>query len=290
MRLLFAVFLLAAATLWPRDASAQSNDLSECNSCSHAQVKAKAKNYYAKTSTRTETLFLLDYHAPYVWECTVYVESEQWAPNIAVCGGASAQAQGLFLDIVEMLVTLQQADISIDYPTGDIYDIAGCPSCAANWIADNQAEIAWDLRGLEGLGPKGVSLSLTLGVPGIQVSSSYEGQAIVRVELSNDISGGPHEAFCLAQFVGGTLTVDTDTCVDSDGNPIPTKQPTNSAVRYTFTSQLNYTGMMNTLNRLGFNVETIPTGTVTVNPLIVDCVGSNCAPDDDDDEDEESQT
>lgn len=289
MRSLIAVFLFFAALVASHTAHAQSNELTHCNGCSQLQVKTKAKNFYAKTSTRTELLYVLDYHAPFVWKCTVYVEQEQWAPNIANCVSAPANAQSIFIDLVDLLITLQQADVSIDYPTGDIYDIAGCQACAANWIADNQTELAYELSGLNGVGAKGVDLSATLSVPFLSISSNYEAQLIIRVKLSNDTSGGPHEAYCLGQFVGGVLRIDSDTCVDSDGNEIPGTQPTNSAERYVFTNEQNYVGMMNTLNRLGYNVETVPSGTVTVNPIIVDCVGSNCAPEEGD-EDEEDET
>lgn len=287
MKSILGVFLFFAALALSSNAQAQSNELTNCNSCSQQQVKAKAKNFYAKTSTRMEVLYVLDYHAPNVWKCDVYVEVAQWVPNIAVCTGAPSQAQTLFLDIVDTLITLQQADVSIEYPSGSIYDIAGCPACAANWIANNSTDLAYQLSGINGLSAKGISLGATIEVPFLSVTSNAEAQLVIRVELANDTSGGPHEAYCLGHFVAGVLTVESDTCVDSDGNEIPTTQPGNAGVTYLFTNDQNYQEMMNTLSRLGYNVETIPSGTVTVNPLTVGCVGSNCEPEDEDDEGED---
>jgi hypothetical protein len=241
-----------------------------CNQCTLQQVEAKAIQRYVPSMVEVH---VLDYAHELVWTCEV-VREREFNANVASCGLAPPAAQQVFKEVAGLVRQLN-SEVSIPYPGGNIYDIAGCPACARGWLLDNRYRLANQLSVVDLLAARGLALAASLNVWRGAVSASYEGQIRVKVILENDASGGREKAYCIGTLTNTELVVDTNRCVDSDGNPIPTLANPLPQDSYVFLSTVNQQNMINRLRSTGRVVRS--GGTVTVGqPGRIDCNSNDC--------------
>lgn len=244
-----------------------------CDGCALWQVEARAARHPTGSLPGVK-VHLLDYRNAVVWSCDV-VREKELATNVASCGPASSEAQQAFREIVDIVRELKVAEVSIPYPGGNIYEIAGCPACARQWVLDNRHRLANRLSLLDLLVARGLTLSIALNVRAASVSATYDGQTHVKVYLDNDASGGQEKAYCIGKLTDVGFVVDTDQCFDSDGNPIPTVSNPRFQDVYLFNSIVNQRSMISRLQSLGRPVR--GGGTVIVGqPGRVECGSRDC--------------
>lgn len=288
-RSFLAAALLAVSALAPRvaDAAGDARFLA-CDGCTQQQVVLLAKRQYVDTYA---DVFVGDFSSGLLWQCWVIRETELGRVggglnrNMASCTPAPAEANALFEDLADTVTLLGASRIEIPYPGGNIHDIAGCPGCARQWLYNNRHASSTQMSLVDLLAAQGIRISGALDLRVGQINVALEGRVVVKVVLSNDNSSGLEKAYCLAKLDGTGLTIDSDSCVDSDGNPIPTSTNPEVPQAFSFTSQVNFDRMVARLRAMGRPVRT---GTVSVLPIRVDCTGDECEAEGSEDEDDES--
>lgn len=270
-RFLLSSMVLTFGATYAGGVLASEPDLDECNGCSQTQVTARAEQRYVRDY---KEVVILDYINSAAWQCEVYYEPE-FMSNFASCQPASSAVQHEFNEVVGWVTSLNASEVEIPYPGGNIYDISGCPACARGWLLDNQHALSNQLSIIDMLKAAGVNLAGRIGVVVASVEASYEGHVRVKINLSNDSSGGRESAYCIGYLTGTELAIDVNKCVDSDGNPIPTLENPSIQTGYLFTSSINHGAMINRLRGIGRRV--VFTGTVTVgSPAKIDCNSTEC--------------
>ncbi|MGY6517539.1 MAG: hypothetical protein ACXIUZ_02385 [Lysobacteraceae bacterium] len=253
-----------------------------CNGCTAEQASQRASQVSVPSSGPAE-VYVADYHNVSLWRCEVWWEREIFPPGkVAFCGPASPSLQAEFEDLA-IAISAANKSIEIDYPGGNIYEISGCPACARSWLLDNQGALASKLSLVDIARARGWALGGRMGGRGADMEATVAGQVRIKLVLRNDASGAPEKGFCFADVTSNGVQVDVDSCVDGDGNPIPTLNNPNIQVTYAFNSPINHGQMVIRLRAVGRTVR--GSGTVTVSPLI-SCTSQECEADEPiDDED-----
>jgi hypothetical protein len=269
MRLLVAALLGASPIFFAPTLNAQS--LAHCSNCDGDSVELVASR--APSGLGVFDVVVLDYTRETVWTCTTRREARTRYAD-ATCTPAPASAQADFAVIAKTVQQLDGDIISIPHPGGNIYDISGCPSCARNWLYTNRHAVARQASLLNLLSANGLKLAGNLGIKFADLQMSYEGQARVLVEMSNDRGATDQgKAYCIAAITNTEIVIDVNQCFDGDGNPIPTLQNNALQMRYTFSNGVNYGGFVGRLSAIGYPVH--GAGVVTVGGVI-DCRAKEC--------------
>tara|TARA_R110002020_G_scaffold23941_7_gene79214 strand:+ start:101 stop:973 length:873 start_codon:yes stop_codon:yes gene_type:complete len=286
-RFLSIAALIVASILAPRPVSAADDArMLSCDGCTQQQVTLLAQRQYVNTYA---DIFVGDFSKGLLWQCWVIRETElgpRGSRNFASCSPAPVEANELFSDLAGIVYELNSSSIEIPYPGGNIHDIAGCPACARHWLYNNRHSASNQMSLVDLLAAQGYRIALALGLRGGQVEAAIQGRVLVKVYLSNDDSNGLERAYCLGRLSEIGLTIDSDSCVDSDGNPIPTTTNPDVPQAFLFTSTVNYSRMVTRLRATGRRVGT---GTVDVMPIRVECTGNECQSEEQEDEHDESQ-
>lgn len=247
---------------------AYANRVAPCNACSVEDAEAVAMS---TAQARTQAVAVLDYTYGLAWQCDVRADRETGVPT-ARCLQASPQLASEFADLLVRIRALKDTVVELPLLPGEsIYDIAGCPSCARQWLYRNRFALAGRLSTVDALLAAAGKLSITIGVKAVDVQKSFDGMVRFIIKVENDDSGGAlGAAYCYAYLDGNEAMIDPNACVDSDGNPIPTLQNPTITNRYTFRSPINLRGMVGAIGA----IRPIG-GTVTVGSLI-QCTTTRC--------------
>ena len=166
-----------------------------------------------------------------------------------------------------------------------IYDIAGCPACARNWLLANAHRVSNTIDLFDILYAKGLEFRGSIGGDAGDISATYAPYLQFKLIMESDVGANGEAGYCMATLTGSGVIIDTNSCTDSDGNPIPVSAENFRNVSFLFLSQNNLERWLQRARLFGIPI-TGAGGNVTVGGMRrYDCNQAECVRDDDDESD-----
>ena len=251
--------------------------VSFCKSCDAQQAEAQASALYVG---ERGTVHVFDINNSNAWQCSLIFHRESFA-NRTKCRRADNQVASAWSAYIESATKLN-ATLSLPLDGGDIESIAGCSSCAHNWIQENEQAVADHIRQLDELLALESRLGILVGLVPARINERLEGDRKILVEVSNDSPKGGSKGHCEALLTREFVQINSDKCFDSRGISIASTNSKGIQSRYVFSSLQNHSDMIRALKRAGIQVtdhDTIIDGRSEIR-CVADVCTSKQLPDD----------